>query len=196
MPVRAWRPSWSPALRRASSAVIPARRAPPAGDRTGTRPPRRRGPAPVRRRSLRCPTDCRAAGAALRVLVVARHYILLRRRHAQQLQAVLQHLPRRGDQVQPRVAQADVVDDELVRVVVSVEVAGEVAQVVRELMRLQRARRGFQQLRIVGEAADQRFLVRLGQPRDVALADLALVRVPFSCSWRNTLQMRACAYCT
>src|SRR6185295_15053314 len=72
---------------------------------------------------------------------------------------------------------ADVVDDERVRVVVSVKITGEIAQVVRELMRLERARRSFQQLGIISDATDQRLLVRLAQSRDVAFAELAIVNV-------------------
>ena len=56
------------------------------------------------------------------------------------------------------------------------EVARQITQIVRELMRLELARGVLEQFGIVGEPADQRLLVRLGQQLNVRFAHLALVR--------------------
>src|SRR5882724_13024988 len=85
----------------------------------------------------------------------------LRRRHAQQSQSVANDLLSRPCERDACVAQDGILDDKLVRVVVRVKIAGEFAQIVGDLMRFQRESGGAKQLRILGDATNQRDLMRL-----------------------------------
>ena len=101
---------------------------------------------------------------------------------------------RRQRQIQPRIAQAGIIDDELMRAVIGVEIVRQVPQVVHQRVRCALRRALPDDFRERAHALDQLQLLRLDEPAQAASRGATSWVSPRSLSCRITLATRACAY--
>src|SRR6266850_4953045 len=96
---------------------------------------------------------------------------------ADESEPVRDHLAQRLYKKESGIAQGRFLDDESVRVVVRVELVGEIAQVMYEHMRCALCGRDFHDLRIAAQALHQRELVAVGEQGEMGASSRGVERV-------------------
>src|SRR6185437_374810 len=95
---------------------------------------------------------------------------LIRRPDAENREAVAQHLPDGHDQREPRIANARIVDQEPLRIIVTVKFLRQILQVEGKLMRREFARGKRGLIGEIGEATQKRLLISADERRRIDIA--------------------------